>query len=314
VDPGFLASWFQSVLLRLRSLVVPYFKGLGMFVAGYAGLTALLRPWSLGPWWSFGLPVVAGFGVCWWLWPQWALLASDSKGETRRLPLVVVWALLVVVGLNLREYLRYQLGEVRDLHSMQELAEPGEAVFFRLHNPFFLDKADLGHYATSNVVTEKGGVKRCDAACYYACPLLATAADTSSSRASQSTALPLAWLTYTYHTVLGNNLTPGERNWLYQNFVARCDARIDSLNLSTFTYLLRDEDPARDLFRAVRASRLAPYTGSPLLLTPVQAPFSARGMRSLRIVGWFTLGGSALIIFLLLVMPLRSTDYWTTSW
>jgi hypothetical protein len=311
VEPGFFASWFQSIPLRLRGLVVPYFKALGVFMAGYAGLTALLRPWSLGNWWSFGLPLAASFGVCWWLWPHWALLARNSKGESRRTPLIVVWALLLVIGLNLYDYLHYQLGEVRDLHNVKELAHPGEAVFFRVQGSFFLDKAHLGHYATSDIVTQKGGIKRFDADCYYACPLLA-AADTSSSMAPQSMAPPLAWLTYTYHTVLGNNLTPSERNWLYQNFVARCDVRLDSLNLSNFTYLRRDEYPATCLYRAVRASRLAPYTGSPLLLTPVQTPFTARGTGTLHVVGWFTAVGSSLITFLLLVMPLRSRDDWTT--
>jgi hypothetical protein len=303
VEPGFFASWFQTIPLRLRSLVAPYFQGLGMFLGGYAGFTALLRPWSLGHWWSFGVPAITGFGVCWWLWLHWALLARSSKGETRRAPLLLAWALLLVIGLNLRECVRYQLGEVRDLRNLQELAQPGEAVFFRLHGSFFPNKTHLGRYATSSIVTQKGGTKRCDAACYYACPLLA-AADTTSSMAS-----PLAWLTYTYTTVLGNNLTPGERNWRYQNFVARSDTRLDSLNLSAFTYLLRDEYPAAGLYRAVRASRLAPYVGSPLLLTPVQAPFAARAARSLHVVLWFTLVGSALIVFLLLVMPLRSVAY-----
>jgi hypothetical protein len=313
VEPGFFASWFQTIPLRLRGLVVPYFQGLGAFLVGYAGLTALLRPWSLGHWWSFGLPLAAGLGVCWWLWPHWALLARNSKGETRRTPLVVVWALVLVVGLNLREYLRYQLGEVRDLHIAKELAQPGKAVFFRLHGPFFLDRAHLGHYGTSRVVTQKGGTKRCEADCYYACPLLATAADTAGSMAPKSMAPPPAWLSYTYETLLGDNLTPGERNWRYQNFVARSDAKLDSLDLSAFTYLLRDEYPATGLYRAVRASRLAPYTGSPLLLIPVQAPFATRGRHSLHLVLWFAVAGSGLIIFLLLMMPLRATDYWTTG-
>jgi hypothetical protein len=116
---------------------------------------------------------------------------------------------------------------------------------------------------------------------------------------------PLAWLTYSCETVLGDNLTPGERSWRYQNFVARSDARLDSLNLAAFTYLLRNEYPATGLYRAVRASRLAPYTGSPLLLTPVRAPFTERGTHSLRLVFWFALAGSVWIVFLLQVMSLR---------
>jgi hypothetical protein len=305
---GFFASWFLTIPLRLRGLVIPYFQGLGIFMAGYAGLTALLRPWSLGHWWSFGLPLAAGFSVCWWLWPRWALLARNSKGETRRAPLLVVWALLLVVGLNLREYLRYQLGEVHDVYHVQELAQPGKAVFFRLHGPFFFDKMHLGEYTAFRESALKGGIKRCYANCYYTYPLLAAAADTTLSLAPKSMAPPLAWLTYSCETVLGDNLTPGERNWRYQNFVARSDARLDSQNISAFTYLLRDEYPATGLYRAVRASRLAPYTGSPLLLTPVKAPFAARGASSLHVVMWFVLAGSVVVIFLLLAMPLRTSD------
>jgi hypothetical protein len=304
-EPGFFASWFQTLPLRLRGLVVPYLHGMGIFLAGYAGVTALLRPWALGHWWSFGVPVVAGFGVCWWLWQPWALLVRTSKGESRRSPMVFVWALVIVLGWSVREYLRYQLGEVRDLRSTQELAQPGEAVFFRLHGPFFFDKAYLGEYTTVRIVTQKGGTKRYYGDCYYTYPLLAAAADTTRSLAPKSMVPPLAWLTYSCETVLGDNLTPGERSWRYQNFVARSDARLDSLNLAAFTYLLRNEYPATGLYRAVRASRLAPYTGSPLLLTPVRAPFAERGTHSLRLVFWFALAGSVWIVFLLLVMPLR---------
>lgn len=290
--PGFLADWRRSLPLRLRGLVLPYGRALGVFVAGYAGATALFEPWALGRWW--------GFGVCWGLWRPWALLARNHKGETRRLPLLFVWMLLIAVGWNTREYLRYRLGDVRDVGNVRELARPGEAVFFRLHGPCYPAKADLGRHAAWEVRKEKNGTQTYFAAAYYACPLLADAADTTDILVT-----PPAWLAYTYQTQLGANLPPGERNWRYLNFVARADARLDSLNLTAFTYLLREEHPGPGLYQAVQASRLAPTTGTALLLMPVQAPFAARGGNSRRLVLWLTLIGSAFVVFLLCVMPLR---------
>lgn len=299
--PAFFTAWPGTLPARWRGLVVPYGQALGVVGAGYAGATALFQPWALGYWWSFGVPLLAGFGACWWLWRPWALLARNYKGETRRLPLLLVWLLLVLLGWSLRNYLRYRLGEVRDLRGVQELKQPGNAVYFRLHGSFHLDRAHLGRYPVSHVTTLKGGTKNYFATYNYACPLLATATDTSIFRLT-----PPAWLSYSFRADLGNDLTPGERSWRYQNFVARTDARFDSLNLGRFTYLLRLDNPGLAQYRAVRASRLAPYYGSPLLLASIRAPFAKRGTRTLRRgLGLVGLGSGA-IIFLLLVMPLRS--------
>lgn len=303
VGPGFFTTWLGTLPARWRGLLVPYGKALGIFVVGYAGTTVAVRPWLLGYWWSFGVPLLAGFGVCWWLWRPWALLAANSKGETRRLPLWLLWIVLVLLGWNLRNYLRYRLGEVRDVRSVQALARPGNVVFFRLHGSFYLDRAHVGRYPSSHVNTLKGGAKNYFATYNYACPLLAAATDTSLFRLT-----PPAWLSYSYRADLGNDLTPGERNWRYQNFVARTDARFDSLPLAHFTYLLRVDNPGPAQYRAVRASRLAPYYGSPLLLAPIHAPFARRGGRTLRLGLWFAELGSSAVIFLLLVMPLRPTD------
>lgn len=302
--PAFFTTWRGTLLARWRGLIVPYGQALGVFVAGYAGATALFRPWLLGHWWSFGVPLLAGFGVCWWLWWPWALLATNSKGETRRSPLVLVWLLVLLLGWSLRNYLRYRLGEVRDLPSVQALAQPGNAVYFRLHGPFYLDRAHLGRYPLSHTNPRKGGTKNYFATYDYACPLLATAADTSAYRLT-----PPAWLSYSYRADLGDDLSPGERAWRYQNFVARTEARFDSLTLSNFTYLLRLDNPGPAQYRAVRASRLAPYYGSPLLLAPIRAPFAARGTRTLHRGLWLLVLGSSAIVFLLLVMPLRPA-YW----
>jgi len=301
--PAFFTAWLGTLPVRWRGLLVPYGKALGIFLVGYAGATAAVRPWLLGHWWSFGVPLLAGFGVCWWLWRPWALLAANSRGETRRLPLWLLWIVLVLLGWSLRDYLRYRLGEVYDLSSVQALARPGNAVYFRLHGSFYLDRAHVGRYSSSHVNTLKGGTKNYFATYDYACPLLAAAADTSLFRLT-----PPAWLSYSYRADLGNDLTPGERSWRYQNFVARTDARFDSLPLARFAYLLRVDNPGPAQYRAVRASRLAPYYGSPLLLAPIRAPFAARGAHMLRLGLWLVGLGSSAVIFLLLVMPLRPND------
>ena len=251
------------------------------------------------------MPFAAGLGVCWGLWHPWALLARTHKGESRRAPLVFVWLLCLAVSWNVRQCLYARLGEVRDLHSVRELAQPGSAIFFRLPDSFYVDKLHRGQYATTDFSKSKNGTKTYFAACFYACPLLATAADTTSAR------LPApAWLGCIYREELGYNLSPGEQNWRYVNFVARTDARFDTLTLAHFTYLEREETPATDLYRAVRASRLAPRTGGePLLLTPVDTPFAMRGLHSLRLAADILLTGSAILIFLLLVMELQPPTY-----
>ena len=304
--PPAVANWVSSLPRRWRGLLVPYLRALLVFAVAYGGATALLQPWALGRWWSFWVPLAAGFGVCWWLWQPWALLAPNSKGETRRIPLLFTWVLLVALGWNLREYVRYRLGAVRDVRSVRELAQPGEAVFFRLHGPFYAATAQLGQYAKWRVETLKGGTRRYWATNSYACPLLATVADTATvGLALSARPTPPAWLAYTYQQPLGDDLSPGERDWRYINFVARSAARFDSLDVARFTYLLRMEGDNVDLHRAVRASRLAPYWGSPLLLRPVRAPFALRGTRTGRRLGWLALLGSAFICLLLLLMPLR---------
>ena len=301
--PAFWVAWGRTLPARWHGLVVPYFKVLGVFVAGYAGATALLAPWALGHWWSVGVPAVAASGACWWLWRPWALLARNVKGELRRLPLLLTWLLLVAVGWGLRNYLRYRLGEVRDFQTVQELAHPGNAVFFRLHGPFYLDQPHLGRYPTLHANYLKGGTIDYFATYNYACPLLAAATDTTSYHLT-----PPAWLSYSYRTDLGNDLTPGERNWRYQNFVARTDSGFSAMPHASFTYLLRVEAPTPGQYRAVRASRLARYYGSPLLLVPIRAPLELRGGRTLHFGLWLLGLGSGAIIFLLLMMPLRPID------
>lgn len=286
--------------MRWRSLVGPFVRVLAGFGASYAGATALLKPWLWGYWWSVGVPVLAGLGGCWWLWRPWALLAANAKGESRRVPLLFTWVLLALLGWGLRNYLRYRLGEVRDLRSVHELASPGNAVFFRLRGPFYADQAHLGRCPLLHVTTRKGGSKQYAATSNYAWPLLAAAADTTTYRLT-----PPAWLSYTYRADLGIDLPPGERSWRYQNFLARADAHFDSLRQRPFTYLLRLDRPGRGQYRAVRASKLAPYYGSPLLLAPIWAPFAERGARTRRLLLWAAGLGGVGISLLLLIMPLR---------
>ncbi|QKG53383.1 hypothetical protein [Hymenobacter sp. BRD67] len=70
----------------------------------------------------------------------------------------------------MRNYLRYRVGEVRDLRSVRELAQPGEAVFFRLHSSYYADRPHLGRYAAPHIYILKGGSKRFEASVAYACP------------------------------------------------------------------------------------------------------------------------------------------------
>lgn len=300
---AFWATWWQSLPDRWRGLLVPYGQAMGTFVVGYVGATTLLRPWGLGGWWSVGAPLAAGLGVCWWLWPPWALLATNAKGESRRLPLLLVWLLCLGLGLSLRAGLYARLGAVRDLANMRELAQPGDAVFFRLRGPFYLARALRGHFESFNIDRRSNGPKQFYSTCYLACPLLATAADTARPYRP-----PLAWLSYRYEEYLGDNLAPAEREWRRLNFVARCEAGSDTLDLAHFSYLERPENPEEGAYQAVYAARLNHHTYPPLLLEPVQAPFARRGLRPL---GWtlgLLLSGSAVVAGLLLVMPLRPTS------
>jgi hypothetical protein len=297
---GLLAAWRQALPRRWRGLVVPYGQAIGTFVAGYVGATVLIRPWALGGWWSCFAPLAAGLGVCWWLWRPWALLATNSKGESRRLPLMLVWLLCMGLGLSLRAGLYDRLGQVRDLASVHDLAEPGSAIFFRLRGPFYPAKALRGHHESFYISTERGGRKRFFSTCDIACPLLAAAADTARHHAA-----PLAWLSYTYEEHLGDNLAPAEREWQRENFVARCEAQFDTLDLRRFSYLQRPEHPTEGAYQATYAARLPAYPDPPLLLEPVHTSFARRGLRPLYFAGSLLLGGSALVVGLLLTMPLR---------
>ena len=295
-----LAAWRQSLPRRWHGLVVPYGQAMSAFVAGYAGATSLLRPWAIGGWWSFGVPLTAGLGVCWWLWRPWALLAPNSKGEARRLPLLLAWLLCLGLGLSVRKGLYERLGRVSDLVSVRDLAQPGPAIFFRLRGPFYPAKALRGHHESCYISNERSGRKRFYSTCDIACPLLAAAADTAHHHVA-----PLAWLSYTYEEYLGDNLAPAERDWRRENFVARCEAQFDTLDLYNFSYLQRPEHPTAGAYQATYAARLPAYPDPPLLLEPVHTSFARRGLSALRFATGLLLGGSALITGLLLAMPLR---------
>ena len=299
--PAWLATWRHSLPSRWRRLLVPYGQAMGTFVVGYVGATALLRPWALGDWWKVGLPLAAGFGVCWWLWRPWALLATNSKGETRRLPLLLVWLLCLGLGVSLREGLYYRLGQIRDLASVRDLAQPGPAIFFRLRGAYYPAKELRGHHESFYIRTERNGHRRYYSTCDIACPLLVAAADTAHHQVA-----PLAWLSYSCEEYLGDNLAPAEREWQRENFVARCKAQFDTLNLRHFTYLQRPEHPTLGAYQATYAARLPAYPDPPLLLEPVHTAFGRRGLGPLRLAAEMLLGGSALITLLLLTMPLRS--------
>ena len=297
-EPTFWDNWRRTLPTRWRRLMLPYLRALGLFVVGFGGATALFQPWALGHWWSFGAALLAALGVCGGLWRPWGLLARNYKGESRRLPLYFTLLLLVLLGYGLRQVLHERLGLVRDLPDVRELAQPGEATFFRLRGPFFPDKEHRGEYTTTDVSKSKNGTKTYYTSCYYACPLLATAYDSAT--------VP-AWLGYRLGEDLGTDLTPGEIDWRHTNAVARLDARFDTLTLSHFTYLERPEEPAAGLYRAVQASPLAAHTvgAEPLLLVPVQASFARRGLGALKFTVGAALLGSGLILLLLLFMELR---------
>jgi hypothetical protein len=296
--PAFWVDWRRSLPLRWRAMVVPYGKGLAFLLLAYAGATALFRPWALGMWWSLWVPMALSVLLCWWLWQPWGLLARDAKGESRRLPLLLLWVLVVLACHSLREYLHYRLGEVRTVHHVAELAQPGEAVFFFLRGPSYPDKAHHGRYLNTRFTKSKNGTRSYYTVYSYACPLLASPADTTTA--------PRAWLGYSYHETLGDNLTPSDVQGRSLNFGLRCDAQLDSANLADFSYLQRPEDPSPNLERAVQASRLSRASAAPLLLLlPMHEPFASRGHHSLRLALGVPLWGSLLIVGLLLVMPLR---------
>lgn len=295
-SPAFLEDWRRTLPLRWRGLVLPYAKGLGGLLAAYAGATALFQPWGLGLWWSFWVPMALSLLLCWWLWRPWHLLAANAKGESRRLPLMLLWFLFVVASHSLREYLHLRLGQVREVHRVAELAQPGAAVFFFLRGPYYLDKAHRGRYVDARVFKGKNGERTNHATYSYACPLLASPADT--------VAAPLAWLGYSYDEDLGNNLPTSDVQWRALNFGLRYDARLDSATLTNFTYLQRPEAPSLDLTLAVQASRLH-VPNEPLLLLPLREPFAARGRHSLRLALGVALWGSLVVVGLLLAMPLR---------
>lgn len=138
------------------------------------------------------------------------------------------------------------------------------------------------------------------ATCYYACPLLADASDTTDILVT-----PPAWLEYSYKKFLGENLPFGKLDTRQQDFLSACATSIKRLNLEDFTYLVKDEHISNDLNQAVHASRFTPYNRPALVLLPAHGAFVARGLESLRWAIYFTLGGSFLIVFLLLMMPLR---------
>ena len=297
---GDWAAWQASIPRRVRGLLLPYLKAWLGFELAYTGLLLLVRPWrpETNYWWAVGLPVAGGFAALWWLWRQWALLARNFKGESRRLPLLYAWPVFVVAGLFTYHFLHYRFGEVQVVTDIAELNAPSDAFFFRLRGPFYLGRQLASRTEEVERQTYRSGNWNADASCYYAIPLLRAPADTMAS--------PRAWVSYHFRTDLGQNLSDGETDWRYQNALAYDDAQLDSLNLADFTYLARADRAPQAAYAAVYASASAKNLNHDiLLLESVRAPFAARGMNYLR-WGFLLSGlGSAFIVVLLMTMKLR---------
>ena len=287
--------------IRRDYLLKPFFKGLGGYVAGFAAATALVRPWGLLYLWSLGGSVLGTLALCAWLWRPWVVISNAGR-QSRFSALVFVAVLGIALGCSVSALLHARLGEVRDLRSVAQLAQPGEALYFRLHNRFSSPPAYRGEFADTSH-TESKGKKSYYAECYCAYPLLASAADTSRPAAG--------WLGYSESVKLGTSLPTSEQQRLSSAFFNHCDSSFAKLTVR-FEYLRREENPPDGLYRAVQASRLQPSSqlDDPQLYSPLTTPFSQRGWSDLKLVLGIGLCGSAFFTFMLLTLNLRPAAEW----
>lgn len=291
--------------LRIHRLIWPLVQRVGLFLGLYAGgIAALLLLWPgvdfpetpLEVW----LPALAGLGLVVSLWKPWALLRHNTQWDYRIWPLIFVWFLLISTSWNMYDYLHERLGGVREIHQVAELAQPGPARFFVLKTPFLVSKRFAGAKATSEVLGRQSTLY---GNLYFACPLLATPADTLHPAP--------AWLEVSYSENLGDNLHLAVADSLYNEFIRRSEAEFMASPLPTFTYLVRAANSeTRDALRAaVRTSSLAPPAATiPLIFLPVNEPLDARGSATLPWLLGFGAGGLGLVVLLLLKLPLQENE------
>lgn len=205
------------MMLRIRRLIGPLVQRVALFLGLYAGLNAaLLLLWPgldfpetpLKYW----LPILAGLVPVVSLWKPWALLRHNAQWDHRLLPMIVVWFLLVSTCWNLYDYLTERLGQVREIHQLAELAQPGPARFFVLKTPCLVSQRFAGGKATSEVLGRQATLY---GNLYFACPLLATPADTLQPAP--------AWLGVSYSASLGDDLKQAEADSLYGAFIRRSE-------------------------------------------------------------------------------------------
>jgi hypothetical protein len=289
---------------KMRCLFWPYLRLLLAFGAGWAVLNAsLLGAVPLfeppGRWWAFALPAAGAAGlVRWQLWPRLGVVRENRRSSRRFLLAMVAGSVLTTVANTGYQALFSALGRYAFLRTVADLPRHPGARYFQVGS-LFLDHAHVGTQ-TITALSGKHG-ETLTYSFYQVCPLL------PAPTYGHPNAPVTVWLGLEYSYSMPSDLPQPAQDTAYEHFLSRCDARYSRDLRRRWTYLERA--PRRDSLHwqpAVRRNpRFRAGAVAPLVLLPRYAPLSARAALAWRQAAGIALGGSALVLLLVLLFPLR---------
>lgn len=292
----------ETLVLKLRYILGPYVRVLGLFMAAtalfHAALFAAAPTCEPADWlWTFAGPGVGCTAlVLLALWPRFRLIREGRSGRGSLGQLLAAVA-IITLGLawgSIGHLLRATLAPLRALPTLAVLDRSAPARYYQV-GQLTLDPLHVG--LEQQVETTGRHDEHLNFTLLVACPVAAGRGPEAS--------VP-AWLGFRYSHQMSSRASDAEKEAAYRDFLRTSKQQFDLDRQRPFTYLERcPNDGERQGLRAA-ASHSDHYRAAaapPLLLLPVYTPFAERGRSAGRVLLWSAAIGNGVFVLLLLVLP-----------
>lgn len=207
--------------------------------------------------------------------------------------------LIILIGsLILSDYLTQATGTLTALTAPNEVAQLAPTRFYSLKKAHAY-KPGAGLEVT---VTPAGkNNTQLNIQAYAACPVLATAADSSTRTAA-------LWIGWTSSKQISAGLPKEEKEQLYKEFLTSCESEFRAADLDEYRYLSRvtAADGKAEFQTAAQRSSFYRASGSLVIVEPQLQPFEQRTIPPLRHLAW-TLGLGFGVYLVMLIFPRVAT-------
>ncbi|QJX48856.1 rhomboid family intramembrane serine protease [Hymenobacter taeanensis] len=243
----------------------------------------------------FWLPfALGGLATFWGLRSRVNLLQRSADSRWVTLYYLAPCVIILIGSLTLCDYLTQATGILTTLSAPNEVARFTPTRFYALKQGYAY-KPGAGLEVT---VTPTGkNNTQLQIKVYAACPILATAADSSTSTAA-------LWLAWTRSKQIAAGLPQQEKEQLFKEFLTACESEFRAADLDEYRYLSRvtAADGKAELQTAARRSPLYRASGPLVLVMPQTGLFEERTVAPLRHLVWALSIGFG-VYLLMLVFP-----------